>query len=304
MILFAIAGLIFMWKNNRKIALAIISFFVLNVYLISCWGTWWQGGSFGSRYFVESYAILAIPFGYFILEVQKRRILYRVFLILAGFFLFLNLFQSWQFNNWIFDGYSMTKTYYWKVFMKTKVSAEDRKYREIIRDFKAGEIFENPEDYTKRTVGFLDFGENNSIPVSPDFIDSTFSYSPPSSCRITPDLIYGPTFKFRWNKLTDREHVWIRVSFRYLVTHDLNEAPASLVIELDHNNGHYIEKYRNWGLENYPYQQGEWNFFTVDYLTPYPLSVRKDYIKIYVYTRGREPIYIDDMLVEVFERKW
>ena len=104
--------------------------------------------------------------------------------------------------------------------------------------------------------------------------------------------------------MTEKEHVWIRVSFQYLVNHNLNESPASLVIELNHNNGQYIEKYRNWGLEQYPYKEGEWNSITVDYLTPYPLSVRKDVIKTYVYTRGSESIYIDDMRVEVFERKW
>jgi len=284
--------------------LGIITFFVFNVYMISSWGTWWQGGSFGSRYFVESYAVLAIPFGYFIVEMERRRIFYRIFLMLAGLFLFLNLFQTWQFNNWIFDGYSMTKTYYWKVFLKTKVSAEDRKYREIIRDFKGEETFTNPEDYDKRTIGYLDFEKNNTIEVNPEFFDTSYAYSPPNSFIISADQIYGPTFKFRWNKLTDREHVWIRVSFQYLAIHDLNQSPASLVIELDHNNGQYIEKYRNWNLEQYPFQKGEWNSFTTDYLTPYPLSVRKDVVKIYVYTRGSEPIYIDDMQVEVFERKW
>jgi len=304
MILFAIAGLFFLWKNNKKIAFGIITFFVFNVYMISSWGTWWQGGSLGSRYFVESYAVLALPFGYYIVEMGKRRILYRIFLVLAGLFLFLNLFQTWQFNNWIFDGYSMTKTYYWKVFLRTKVSAEDRKYREVIRDFKGEETFTNPEDYGKRTIGYLDFDKNNTIEVNPEFIDTIYAYSQPNSCKISASQTYGPTFKIPWNKLTDREHVWIRVSFQYLATHDLKQSPASLVIELNHNNGQYIEKYRNWNLERYPYKKAEWNSFTTDYLTPYPLSVRKDVIKIYVYVRGSEPIYIDDMQVEVFERKW
>lgn len=304
MILFAIAGLFFLRKYNKHIAWGIISFFILNVYMISSWGTWWQGGSFGSRYFVESYAILAIPFGYFIVELENRKILYRIFLVLASFFLFLNLFQTWQFNNWIFDGYSMTKTYYWKVFLKTSVSEEDRKYREIIRDFKSEEAFTNPEDYNKRTYAFLDFDENLPIEVHPDFLDTSYFVSPPHACKITADRIYGPTFKIRWRDMTDREHVWIRVKFKYLVEHDLKASPASLVIELNHNEGQYIEKYRNWELEEQDFVPGEWNDMEVDYLTPYPLSVNKDKIKIYVYVRGQEPIWVDDMKVEVFERKW
>lgn len=304
MILFAIAGLFFLRKYNKNIAWAIISFFVLNVYMISSWGTWWQGGSFGSRYFVESYTILSIPFGYFIVEVLKRKALWRSFLVLASFFLFLNLFQTWQFNNWIFDGYSMTKKYYWKVFLKTSVSEEDRKYREIIRDFKSEETFNNPEDYNKKTLAFLDFDENLPIKVNQEFLDTNYYFSPPHSCKITVEQIFGPTFKIRWKEMTDREHVWIKVKFKYLVEQDLKESSPSLVIELNHNNGQYIEKYRNWELEKYDYQVAEWNDFEVDYLTPYPLSVNKDKIKIYVYIRGQKPIWIDDMRIEVFERKW
>ena len=304
MIIFVVFGLFTLWKQNKNIALSIISFFVLNVYIISSWGTWWQGGSFGSRYFVDSYPILAIPLGYFLVSINKSRILKWVIFPLAGFFLFLNLFQTWQFNNWIFDGYSMTKTYYWKVFLKTKVDPEDRKYREIIRDFKSTDSFSNPEDYTKRTIGYLDFEKINTISVLPGFIDTTECVSPPNSCKIPVEYVYGPTFKIPWYKLTDREHVWVRVSFDYLPVHDLKEAPASLVIELNHNKGQYIEKYRNYNLEQHSYTINEWNTFSVDYLTPYPLSVKKDVLKIYVYLRGDKPIYIDNFHVEVFERNW
>lgn len=304
MIFLVVAGLFTLWKRNKDIALSIILFFVFNIYFISCWGTWWQGGSFGSRYFVDSYPVLAIALGYLLVSVDKKRLLKWIVYPMAGFFLFLNLFQTWQFNNWIFDGYSMTKEYYWKVFMKTKVSAEDRKYREIIRDFKAEETFENPWDYTKRTVGYLDFDKVNTFPVKPEFIDTTEFVSPPNSCKIPVDYIYGPTFRIPWNKLTDREHVWVRVTFEYFPVHDLKEAPASLVIELNHNNGQYIEKYRNWRLDAYNYKVGEWNTFSVDYLTPYPLSVKKDVLNVYVYLRGDKPLYIDNFQVEVFERNW
>lgn len=304
MMSFVVLGLFTLWKRNKEIAIGIITFFIINVYLISSWGTWWQGGSFGSRYFVDSYPILAIPFGYLLVYVNTRKLLKWIIYPLAGFFLFLNLFQTWQFNNWIFDGYSMTKTYYWKVFLKTKVDPEDRKYREIIRNFKSTESFTNPQDYTKRTIGYLDFEKINTIDVNLGYIDTTNFVSPPSSCKIPVDYVYGPTFRIPWYKLTDREHAWVRVTFEYLPIHDLKEAPASLVIELNHNSGQYIEKYRNWNLEQYSYTVGEWNTFSVDYLTPYPLSAKKDVLNIYVYLRGDKPIYLDNFHVEVFERKW
>jgi hypothetical protein len=198
----------------------------------------------------------------------------------------------------------MTKTYYWKVFLKTSVSEEDRKYREIIRDFKDTDTFSNPEDYNKKTWAFLDFDENFPIDVNKEFLDTNYAYSAPHSYKITAEKIYGPTFKILWKDMTDREHVWVRVTMKFLANHDLKESPANLVIELNHNNRKYIEKYRSWELGEFQQNQGEWTEFSVDYLTPYPLSVRKDLIQIYVYLRGNEPVYIDDMLVEIFERKW
>lgn len=307
MIVFPLIGLFFLKNKKKSVFFAILSFVIINFYLISSWGTWWQGGSFGSRYFVESYAILSIPFGFLIQKIYSKRILKYVFTLLASLFLLLNVFQTWQFNNWIFDGYSMTKEYYWKVFLKTSVTDEDRKYREIIRTFTENDEFSNPQDYNKTTfaqLNFDSFNSNSFIKINPDFIDSSKYLSPPNSYKITKEAIYGPTFKIPYNKLTKREHAWIRATINYFPVHDLKESPVSFVIVMDHNEGQYAEKYRNWSLENYPYKVNEWNTLTVDYLTPYPLSERKDNFKIYVYLRGENEIYIDDIQLEVFERKW
>jgi hypothetical protein len=304
MITFCILGLFALWKQNKQIAIAVITFFIVNVYVISSWGTWWQGGSFGSRYFVDSYAILAIPFGYFARATFKTPVWKYLFSLLVTFFIFLNLFQTWQFNNWILDGYAMTKEYYWRVFLKTKVSEEDRKYAEIVRKFEATDSLSNPEDYNHRTAGFLNFEEVNTIQV-PDFmITDKHAKSPPHACIIHPDWVYGPTFRFPFYKLTDKEHAWLHVTFDYLSEFTLNESPAQLVIELDHNEGQYIEKRRDYYIKSDTFNIGEWNHFEVKYLTPYPLSVKNDVIKVYIYVTGANPIYIDNFQVEIYERKW
>lgn len=247
---------------------------------------------------------MTIPLGYFIQWINTKRIIKWGFFLIAWFFLFLNLFQTWQFNSWIFDGYSMTKEYYWRIFLKTSVTDEDRKYREIIRDFNATETLTNPEDYDKRTIGYLDFDKINTIYVKPEFIDTSVYLSPPASCRITKDFIYGPTFKIPYNQLTKKEHAWLKATIHYYPVHDLKESPVSFVIVMDHNNGQYSEHYMGWDLENYTYRINEWNTLTVDYLTPYPLSEKNDKFIIYVYLRGDKEIYIDDIHIDAFERKW
>ncbi|MCB0369654.1 MAG: hypothetical protein KDD45_09470, partial [Bdellovibrionales bacterium] len=195
MIAFVFLGFIFLKKKNKEIFWASFTFFAVNVYVISSWGTWWQGGSFGSRYFVESYAVLCLPLGYFIQEILKKKIIKWFFIPLFSFFIFLNLFQTWQFNNFIFDGYSMTKEFYWRVFLKTKVTDEDRKFQEVIRDFKPVDVFKNQEDYNHRTFGFLNFEEINSIPFDHADKDTNYAYSKPYSYKLTTEKIFGPTFK-------------------------------------------------------------------------------------------------------------
>lgn len=301
---FAIIGLFFLLKKNKKIATAVIGFVIINVYVLSSWGTWWGGGSFGGRYFVESYAILSIPLGYFIATVFKKPLLKWVFIGLGSFFVFLNLFQTWQFNNFMFDGYNMTKAYYWKLFLKTSVTAEDRKLAAVNRDFGAVDYFTDPQDYTKYTAEYLDFENINTIHYDSSYVDTAHYFSPPNSYLISPEVIYGPTFRIPYDHLTKKEHAWMTISFQYLAEHDLNSSSAFLVVELNHNKGQYIEKRRSWDLKEKAFQVGKWNSISVDYLTPFPLSVKNDDITIYIYLEGDIPIYLDNFKVEAFERKW
>ena len=67
-----------------------------------------------------------------------------------------------------------------------------------------------------------------------------------------------------------------------------------------HNNKAY--KYRTAGLDSTTAIRGAWNKITLDYLTPEVLSVNDD-LKVYVWHRGKVPVALNDMLVEVFEPK-
>jgi hypothetical protein len=303
MIILPIIGIYFMKKMYRPAFWSVFLFFILNFYLIASWAAWWQGGSFGMRYFVESYAVMAIPFGFFLKKMGEQKFLLKSLItLLAGFFLFLNIFQTWQFNNWILDGYAMTKDYYWKVFLKTRVSDEDKKLKEIDRNFTTFQEFQNQQDYVKHTLGYFDFDSINSIPVESFFLDSVHALSPPFSCRLTKEHIYSPTFRMPYNTITKREHAFIRVTLSYFPVYDLKESPASIVIHFDHK-GRFTNNYRGYNLEDQTYKLNQWNRISADYLTPYPLS-EDDKLVVYVYLRGEKELYIDNLHIEAFERKW
>ncbi|MGE4590028.1 MAG: hypothetical protein AB7E34_10705 [Acidaminococcaceae bacterium] len=105
LMIFAFVGLVMLWKNRRGMALPIVVYSVFNIYLISSWWSWWYGGGFGMRPYVETYAIYALGFGAFVDWIFKRRFFVKVpaliiILLLVGF----SYFQSRQYY---WGGYSL-----------------------------------------------------------------------------------------------------------------------------------------------------------------------------------------------------
>lgn len=59
-LLTVVPGLWFAWRNAREFFFPILLFLPLNVYVISSWHSWFYGGSFGHRAFIESIPLFAI----------------------------------------------------------------------------------------------------------------------------------------------------------------------------------------------------------------------------------------------------
>ncbi|NOT37380.1 MAG: hypothetical protein HOP11_08390, partial [Saprospiraceae bacterium] len=203
---------------------------------------------------------------------------------------------------WIIDGYAMTKDYYWRIFFKTKVTDEDKKLLEVNRTFAYNEEFSNPDDYVKKTIGYFDFEKVNSTFVNPLFQDSSIFLSPPFSCKITKELIYSPTLEIPYSSITKKEHAWLKVSVDYFPIFELKESNACIVIHFTHK-GKFINKYKGIKLGKDGFTLNQWNHQEEFYLTPYPLSL-DDKLKVFVYSIGNKEIYIDNLHIEAYERKW
>lgn len=122
-------------------------FIVLNVYFIFSWWSWWYGGGLGARPLIESYALLALPFAYFINWVDEklpRKILgYSFMAVLALYGLLVNFQYRYMAIHWD----SMSKTAYWDSFLRLKPSGR-LNYLLQTPDYKSAidgkeEVFEN-----------------------------------------------------------------------------------------------------------------------------------------------------------------
>ncbi len=296
-------GSLFLRKfRNSGTAWAIIIFLVLNTYLISCWLVWWGATSFGSRYFSQSLAVFAIPFGFLV-----DRILHRNWIVNCAFFgvfsilIFLNGFQTWQFTKSILHGERMTYAYYKKIFLKTSLPEGSWDLLEPDLEFPGTNDFPVNGKFRSRTICYFDADSMNTLFIGNEFIDTTFSFNGKNSVKLSKENIYSPTFRMPMKELTDKDYLWVRITFNYFPVVDLKKNPASLIVNMQiYGNCRDHTKYRALDLESLPYVVGEWNQATFYYLTP-RLFTREDKLVVYTYLRGEEPLYLDNFKVVALE---
>lgn len=117
--LFAIIGLIPMYFKNRNYFWPVLSVGLILIYLNSSWYSWWFGGGYGQRAYIDIYGILAIPLAYFIGMIWSRYIVTKALTVLLIFTLiFHNIFQTFQYLHGAVHYFGMTKEAYWYSFGK------------------------------------------------------------------------------------------------------------------------------------------------------------------------------------------
>lgn len=152
--LFSMIGFLVLYKQNKSLFYPVSLYFLINSYLICSWWDWSFGGSFGMRAFIHCFAILVIPFAYFINEVVSmykrsavKTITAYLVALLSGFFCLLNVFQSNLYKHQIIHYDGMNKKAYMFTFLKKKYTKEDLAY--------LATLFKSP-DYEARRKGLRD----------------------------------------------------------------------------------------------------------------------------------------------------
>ena len=298
MMIFATIGFFQLYKYNRKIFLPILLFFLANTYLIACYSSL---VSFGWRAFIETYAVLAIPLAYFVYSVfQYRKILKFALIFLLFLFTVLNLFKIYQLSVGVIDGSRMTKEYYLATFFKLNVTDADRELLLIKRSETNRDEFLHQENYQKRNLSVNGFEEVKDI--NPNYLEDSIVYRGKYSYKMDSANIFTPAYRMRYKDITSHDHAWIRASVYIYPTNpeELNE--ALLVVDFKNRKGVY--KYRAFRFVDFSIdaKAGQWNLLSFDYLTPEVRST-KDLLEVYIWYRGKSPCYIDELTVDVFEKK-
>jgi hypothetical protein len=290
--IFSLIGFYFTFKQNRKIFYALLIYFLVSFYILSSWSEWWYGAAFSCRPVITAYPILAVTLGYFIAFIsQQKRILQALVATSMLFFIFLNQFQWWQLRSYILDPIRTTKEYYWATFLKTHVSEEQRDLLMVYRDFSGKMEFNDQDKYQIISSKIINYQDANN--------DMILQEDTNKFVRLPKTQEFLLFMEKPYQKITGKDHVWIKVSLDVRFP-DVNHGETPLLIRSMY--------YHNWA---YGYNSFEipadsvinkWTHYEAFYLTP-EIRTKKDMLKTYIWNRGKFTMDIDNIKIDVFERK-
>ena len=119
-----------LWKKSRSYLWAFFIYYGLSFYILFSWWMWFYGGSFGCRVLVQSYAILALPMSLILERIytsQLKKAWKMLISVVFAWFIFLNVFQSYQYHRGFLHWDRMSRAYYFATFLDLNITEDDRK---------------------------------------------------------------------------------------------------------------------------------------------------------------------------------
>lgn len=293
---FSILGIFFLYKYDRNLFFPVVFFFLFNLYIVSSWSNWWYAASFGQRALVQSYAILALPLGSFVTILLKTsKYIKGVGIGIICVLVSLNLFQTRQIYYGTIDGVRMTKAYYFSTFGQlSPVTKNQKKLLMVERSSDRHEKFINNGEYIMTFKDKIDFENNQGV-----LFETAHSGS--KVCKLDRDNIFSNTINKKFEDITKKDHAWIKISLWVYPTENWEESKLSLIATFQYKEENY--KYSGIGLEELDnIIPNQWNKVEMDYLTP-EVRTNEDVFYTYAWLQGNEGLFIDDLSIEVYNKK-
>ncbi len=275
--LFSLFGFAPMYQKWRVGFYGILFFFVLNIYIVFSWPIWWYASSFGMRSVIQSYAVLAFPLAFFIQRVFQKKWSKYFFLSLGGVFILLNQFQDWQYRNKILLQDEMTKTFYWKSFLKTDVDRSLRRFVDIDE--------ESPYDGSRFSlINEINYADSAAV----DFVGNKVGRAAKSIRRKSPysDLI---KMKITDENITDFKGGWLQATAWVYTKEDkqYDHQTAKFVISTSGS----VSKWIGVRFQRY-IKLNEWNEVKFEYQIPENIQVG-DQIECLIWNEGLDVVYVN-----------
>jgi hypothetical protein len=285
--LLSFAGLVVLYKKNRFAAISIFSFFLLLVYIMSCWHQWYYGSSFGFRPMIEYFSLFAVLL-FFSFQLFSRKWSKILFILLCIATIPINQIQAFQYRKFILHWDRMSDYKYWKVFLKTNYQWY-------------GYVWDNPEpeDLRGDTVVsyFNDFeGSSELWHDGADSILGAAAVSGRKVCLLDEKSAYSNTLILKKEpRIFNCNNPGI-IATGYLNPYSFSFCDSVyFVVSYDHSDGQTYF-YRSRLLDNFHRAKNNWGFFEIA-MKFQKLEEERDVVKVYFWNPGKKKILLDNVSV-------
>ncbi len=190
----ALAGIPLMYRRLRSFFWPTAIFLPLIIYILSSWWSWWFGGSFGQRSYIDFYGLLAFPLATLIGYSLQRKIIRIVIPALVFVFIAYNLFQTSQYRHNSIHWLWMNKEAYKETFLQIHTTA---RYFDLLTkpddDLARYGIYDEltSEEYQQRQQLKTQIRElNHILEHHPGFVNAEQKkYSPVEKFRLNAEKI-------------------------------------------------------------------------------------------------------------------
>lgn len=141
MMIFAVLGFAQLRRRQPAIFPGLLTFCLLFLYITAAWDIWWYGGSLGMRALVQSYALWIFPLAAFAEWVTERTWRQWAFPLLAGLFIYCNLWWTHQAHrgDGLFVAEQMTKPFLLRVLGHWHLDREWLKLLDTKEEFRGSD---------------------------------------------------------------------------------------------------------------------------------------------------------------------
>jgi hypothetical protein len=223
--------------------------------------------------------------------MKQKRIIKIAFSTLVILFIFLNQFQWWQVKHEIIDLYRTTKAYYWAVFLKTSVPPEAEKLKLVYRDFSGKMELTNPDAYQKYIVVDEQF-ENPGQ-------DGIMTEDDNSFYRFKEGQEFYEFFQSKYKEITQQNHFWAKASFDVRYPDNFEGTLPCFVMTMERKEGSYRYFAPEIKIDS---GYNHWTRVEYEYLSP-EIRNSRDRFKCYIWKRGKSVFDIDNVRIELYQKK-
>jgi hypothetical protein len=293
---FSFVGMYIMLKKKIAISNTLITFSIINIFLLSTWTCWWYASCYSQRTVIDTYPILSISLGYFVEDVINSSKGKKIILsLIASLLIIINLFKMWQFDKGILNMDSETKPHFINNYFSTTKQNDDSLLL-IPRNSNYEFTLNNPQNYISKQLYF-----NNFDNVDESFPDNLVFEEKENRYIIKSEQEFTKGNHIPFMEITEKTHAYIKVSFDVLFTKKYTENKFVFVELFEHKAKGYAYHAREIGIVSHQDSLTNKWYKQEFYLQTPEVRNTADIFTCYFWNYGHNEIKIDNFKIESYE---